>query len=313
MEMSIRDVSKTMSGREVLSGVSFDVGSGECVGLVGPNGAGKTTLIRSILGLYAVDGIILFDGAESKDVDFLEKKVFFMLDNYGLFKELDVHDNIEFFFRAYNGPRIDRKEMEGSIQAILADLRLSEHSDKMVKALSKGMKQRLSLGRTMVSDPRLMILDEPFSSLDVEGQLFLSDHLERLKAGGTTILVSSHDLGHLQRICDSVVFIDRGKVREKIRCTESEDLTARYIDIMMGNGHERVRQVISGPHPRVHTEAVSPRHAGLCGDPIGRGGPHRRPRIHHARADSPHPVPVPEAHAAEGAIGGRCGPRMPVR
>lgn len=238
MEIKVNGVSKTISGKQVLSGVSFDIGDAECVGLVGPNGAGKTTLIRSMLGLYAVDGRILYDGVDVKDMDFLKSKVFFMLDNFGLFKELNVHDNLEFFYRAYNGPRIDGKEMGAKIEDILHDINLSERSNDTVKSLSKGMKQRLSLGRTMVSLPSMLILDEPFSSLDVEGQLFLVDHLKKLRTAGTTILISSHDLGHLQKICDSIVFIKEGKMLKKMAFTEYDSVESAYIDLMIGNRNE---------------------------------------------------------------------------
>jgi len=238
MEIKINGVSKTISGKQVLSEVSFDIGNAECVGLVGPNGAGKTTLIRSMLGLYSVDGKILYDGVEVKDIDFLKSKVFFMLDNFGLFKELNVHDNLEFFYRAYNGPRVDRKEMSAKIENILHDINLSERSNDAVKSLSKGMKQRLSLRRTMVSSPSMMILDEPFSFLDVEGQLFLMDHLKKLKTEGTTILISSHDLGHLQKICDSIVFIKEGKMLKKMAFAEYDSVESTYINLMIGNRNE---------------------------------------------------------------------------
>ncbi len=238
MEIRVNEVSKTISGKQILSKISFDIGNAECVGLVGPNGAGKTTLIRSMLGLYAVDGEILYDGVGVKDMDFLKSNVFFMLDNFGLFKQLNVHDNLEFFYRAYNGPRVDKKDMDVKIENILHDINLSERSDDMVKSLSKGMKQRLSLGRTMVSSPSILILDEPFSSLDFEGQLFLLEYIKKLKIEGTAVLISSHDLGHLQKICDSVVFIKKGELLKKMSSNEYDTIEATYIDLMIGNRNE---------------------------------------------------------------------------
>lgn len=238
MEIKINKVSKTISDKQILSDISFDIDDAECVGLVGPNGAGKTTLIRSMLGLYSASGKISYGSTDVKDMDFLKSNVFFMLDNFGLFKELNVHDNLEFFYRAYNGPHIEKKNMEERIEEILRNINLSECSHDAVKSLSKGMKQRLSLGRTMVSSPEVLILDEPFSYLDVEGQFFLIDYIRKLRTAGTTILISSHDLGHLQKICDSIVFIKDGKLLKKMTFSECDDIESVYLDLMIGNRNE---------------------------------------------------------------------------
>jgi ABC-2 type transport system ATP-binding protein len=123
--------------------------------------------------------------------------------------------------------------MNVKIDEILKIIDLTERSSDSIKSLSKGMKQRLSLGKTMVFLPKAMILDEPFAALDVEGQFFLIDYINKLKSMGTTILISSHDLGHLQKICDSVLFINRGVALKKMSLSEFDSVESAYRDLIM--------------------------------------------------------------------------------
>lgn len=235
MEVIIKNISKNIAGNEILHNLSFDIGSGECVGLVGPNGAGKTTLIRILLGLYQSEGTVTFNAVPKTKIKMDENKIMFMLDTSGLMRNLNVSENIEFFHRVYckNSKSQQRKD---NIDRILKKINLLEYKDAKVKTLSRGMKQRLSLGRTMVTTPSLLIMDEPYLALDVEAQFFLTQYIKDLKDEGCTILISSHDLGHLEKICDRVVFINKGSIVSSISISngsKSETLEETYKKVIM--------------------------------------------------------------------------------
>lgn len=235
MEVIIKNISKNIAGNEILHNLSIDIGSGECVGLVGPNGAGKTTLIRILLGLYQSEGTVTFNAVPKTKIKMDENKIMFMLDTSGLMRNLNVSENIEFFHRVYckNSKSQQRKD---NIDRILKKINLLEYKDAKVKTLSRGMKQRLSLGRTMVTTPSLLIMDEPYLALDVEAQFFLTQYIKDLKDEGCTILISSHDLGHLEKICDRVVFINKGSIVSSISISngsKSETLEETYKKVIM--------------------------------------------------------------------------------
>lgn len=216
MELKIMNVCKTMDKKKILNNISLHIGSGKCLGLVGPNGAGKTSLIRSILGLYNYEGEVLYGDLKQTEVDMSKNKIMFILDTSGLLRNLNVRENVEFFSRVYceSASSAERNE---KVDSILKKINLYEYSHKKIKTLSRGMKQRLAIGRTMVITPELFILDEPYVGLDVEAQIFLTNYLQALKKKGCTILISSHDLGHLEKVCDEIAFISNGTI---IKCVD---------------------------------------------------------------------------------------------
>lgn len=243
MEVSIKNVSKKLGGKNILNNINFDVSSGDCIGLVGPNGAGKTTLIRILLGLYQSEGNITFDSIPKSKIEMDKRKIMFMLDTSGLMRNLNVSENIEFFHRIYcKGAKSRQRIIE--IEDILNKIDLLEYKNAKVKTLSRGMKQRLSLGRTMVARPSLLIMDEPYLALDVEAQFFLTQYIMELKKEGCTILISSHDLSHLEKICDGVVFIKKGTIVSENRISnkrKSESLEEIYKKVIIGNSEVNKR------------------------------------------------------------------------
>lgn len=214
MDLIIDNITKKIGKKTILNSVNMKLDTGKCIGLVGPNGAGKTTLIRSILGLYESDsGTILYNNKLLKDIDILadESRMSFLLDTTGLMRLLTVRENIEFFYRNYN-EHINIKKMNLKINEILEQIELTEYSNSNIRELSRGMRQRLAIGRTMVSEPQLFIMDEPYLGLDVEAQFFLSNYINQLKQKKCSILISAHDLGHLEKICDSIYFVKKGHI-----------------------------------------------------------------------------------------------------
>lgn len=242
MELLIKSLSKTVDDVPVLNNINLEIKSGGAVALVGANGAGKTTLINCILSIYSqYSGEILLDGVNVKDerCENLRKKIAFILDTTGLFSTLNAWDNIEFYDRIYN-PKSSVEERKERISGIFNEISLNGKEKMPVTKYSKGMKQRLSIGRTMVTCPELIVLDEPYLGLDVEGKYFLTNHLLKLKERGCSILLSSHDLTEIEKVCDKAVFIKSGTIKEEkelSRCgdseTEKSELEQMYARVLM--------------------------------------------------------------------------------
>lgn len=217
MEITVRNLTKEIENIEILKNINLQIGSGEAAALVGANGAGKTTLINCILNIYTkYSGEILFDGlnVKLKECEKKRKDVTFVLDTTGLFATLNAWDNIEFYDRIYH-PDSSAAERKARISGIFKEISLDGKEKQYVTKYSKGMKQRLTIGRTMVTKPRLIILDEPYLGLDFEGKNFLTHYLINLRQSGCTILLSSHDLTEIEKVCDKAIFIKNGELRDE--------------------------------------------------------------------------------------------------
>lgn len=233
MEIVLSDVCKKFDSRSVLDHLSMKIPDKKCVGLLGPNGAGKTTLIRILLGLYKYEGKVTFDQFEQREIDVIKQKIMFILDSSNLFYKLNIRENIEFYVRVYNSS-LSSKQIVDIVDQILEKIQLKDYQNEPITKLSRGMRQRLCIGRTMSTVPELLILDEPYLGLDVENQFFLTDYLLDLKEKETTIFISAHDLAHLGKMCDQVSFIKNGKiVKECSLDNEMVDLEELYKKVII--------------------------------------------------------------------------------
>lgn len=229
MELIVKNLTKKIDDSDILNNINLQIGSGEAAALVGANGAGKTTLINCILNLYTrYSGEIFFDGldAKSKKCDKKRKDVTFMLDTTGLFATLNAWDNIEFYDRIYH-PDSSTTERNKRISRIFKEISLEGKEKQQVTKYSKGMKQRLAIGRTMVTKPRLIVLDEPYLGLDFEGKNFLTHYLIDLKKAGCTILLSSHDLTEIEKVCDKAFFIKNGELKAEKDLNKCGDMKSK--------------------------------------------------------------------------------------
>jgi ABC-2 type transport system ATP-binding protein len=198
--------------QEVLRDVSFDVGEGEIFGFIGPNGAGKTTTIRVMATLLEpMAGKVEIDGWDVT-IDPLEvrKVIGYMPDHAGVYDRLTVREYLEFFADAYKVPTAGTTY--AVVDAVMELTDLTKLRDKLVATMSKGMKQRLQLARTLLHDPKVLILDEPASDLDPRARIEIRDLLVELRSMGKTIFLSSHILTELADVCTSVAILERGKL-----------------------------------------------------------------------------------------------------
>ncbi len=192
--------------------LSFQIPTGCVFGFVGPNGAGKTTTMRIMAGLLRqTAGEVLYDGREmTSDRKFLKETVGYMPDFFGVYDNLKVKEYMDFFAGTYFIPVGERKAL---IDNLLQLVDLEEKKDFYVDALSRGMKQRLCLARSLIHDPELLILDEPASGLDPRARVEMKEILKTLGDMGKTILISSHILPELSEMCTQIGIIDKGRMQ----------------------------------------------------------------------------------------------------
>lgn len=194
-----------------LDSLSLQISDGELHGFVGPNGAGKTTTMRILATLLpATSGKAYVDGVEvSQEGKKIRRMVGYMPDFFGVYDGLKSWEYLDFYARCY---AINHKERQKMVDRLLEIVRLSDKKHAYIDVLSRGMKQRLCLARSLIHDPKLLVLDEPASGMDPRARAEMKDILRTLRGMGKTILISSHILPELSEMCDSLTIIDHGKL-----------------------------------------------------------------------------------------------------
>ena len=207
MRLAVRDVSHAFGARVALDGVSLDVTPGVLTGLLGPNGAGKTTLMRVMLGvLQPAKGEVLADGRPVVEED--RRRWGYMPQERGLYPGMPVGDQVIHFGRLHG---LSRHEATGRAGALLEELELGDRWSDRTDKLSGGMQQRLQLATSLVHDPEVIVLDEPFSGLDPVAVASLSGTLRQRARAGATLLFSSHQLDLVQDLCEEIIMVDHGR------------------------------------------------------------------------------------------------------
>jgi ABC-2 type transport system ATP-binding protein len=193
---------------DVLRDVSFEVAHGEIFGFIGPNGAGKTTTIRIMSTLLEpLAGRVEIDGIDvAIDPQQVRRIIGYMPDHAGVYERITVREYLEFFADAY------RVHNPGVVDVVIELTELKNLEDRLVAALSKGMKQRLQVARILLHDPKVLILDEPASDLDPRARIEIRDLLLELRELGKTIFLSSHILTELSDVCTSIGILEKGQL-----------------------------------------------------------------------------------------------------
>jgi len=208
--IDVEQIRKSFNGTRALDGFTLHVGAGELFGLVGPNGAGKTTLMKALSTLLPVDSGTAQIGGLSVTAHAREVKrlIGYLPDQPGVYLDMSVREFLEFFADAFQlkGPR-----HQAAVERALERSGLADRSRDSVEQLSFGMKQRLILAKTLLHDPKVLLLDEPATGLDPIARIELREQLKRLQAEGVTILISSHILSDLEDICTQIALIGSGR------------------------------------------------------------------------------------------------------
>jgi ABC-2 type transport system ATP-binding protein len=219
--IEVRSLTKSFLGFTAIKDLSFDVSQGAVFGFIGPNGAGKTTTIRILAtllepsgGSVKVDGIDVVDYPEK-----VRRIIGYMPDDFGVYEGITVQEYLDFFSAAYG---LTRRQRARTVADVMTLTDLTQHDKKLVASLSKGMRQRLCLAKTLVHDPKVLILDEPANGLDPRARIELRVLLKELAAMGKTIVISSHILTELSDVCTEVGIIERGELLAAGKVAEVE-------------------------------------------------------------------------------------------
>ncbi|MHB8798387.1 MAG: sulfate/molybdate ABC transporter ATP-binding protein [Thermoanaerobaculia bacterium] len=215
MSIEVRSVSKSFGSFLALDDVSLRVGDGELVALLGPSGGGKTSLLRIIAGLEEPDrGSVLFHGEDATRRDARERRVGFVFQHYALFRRMSVFENVAFGLRVK--PRDERPsedDVKRRVGELLKLVQLDWLGDRLPSELSGGQRQRVALARALAVEPKVLLLDEPFGSLDARVRQELRRWLRRLHDEiRLTSLFVTHDQEEALEVADRVVLLDRGRV-----------------------------------------------------------------------------------------------------
>lgn len=227
-----RALSKRFGPRRALAGITLSVKDGEVVALVGPNGAGKTTLLRILATLgKAESGSVEIAGHDlSSESEEARRHIGFLSHHTLLYDNLTARQNLQFYARMY-----DVEPASHRIGTLLHLVGLGLRQADLVRTFSRGMKQRLAVTRAVLHRPDLLLLDEPFAGLDPQGVQALRDLLDELGGGGTTILLTTHNLGHALSVGKRVLVLHRGElVYDQPRRTVQLDAFSNTYDALTG-------------------------------------------------------------------------------
>jgi ABC-2 type transport system ATP-binding protein len=219
--LTVRGISRSFGDHKVLDEVSFDVRPGRMTGFLGANGSGKTTTMRIVLGVLAAHGgTVSWKGTEVGQGN--RPDFGYMPEERGLYPKMKVRDQITWLARLHG---VDRDTAQRNTDELLEDLELTGRAGDRLEELSLGNQQRVQIAAALVHDPDVLILDEPFSGLDPIAVETVLDVLRKRAAAGVPVLFSSHQLAIVERLCDDVVIISKGRV---VANGSREELRARH-------------------------------------------------------------------------------------
>jgi ABC-2 type transport system ATP-binding protein len=218
LAVQTRGITKQFERQTAVNNVSLDIPSGEVYGLIGPNGAGKTTLIRMLAAAEEPTNGEIYIGGErflrGETNPHLKRQLGFLPDDFPLYDDLTVWDYLDYFARLYH---LKGSHRRSRLHEVITLVSLENKRDSAIATLSRGMKQRLSLARTIIHLPTLLLLDEPVSGLDPIARVEFRNIVKGLQAQGMTIIISSHILSDLEEMCSSIGIMERGYMVESSR------------------------------------------------------------------------------------------------
>ncbi|MCM8530959.1 MAG: ABC transporter ATP-binding protein [Lentisphaeraceae bacterium] len=211
--IEVQNLTKSFGGGRGVHDLSMEVPGKSILGFIGPNGAGKSTTIKLLCGLLKPDsGSASIDGIDvtPSNYDKIKRTVGYMPDIFGVYDKMSVWEYLDFFGAAYKIPSTARKKrIEEVLELVYADHMI----DYQVASLSRGMTQKIGLAKTMLHDPKVLILDEPAGGLDPQARIEMREIIVNLREIGKTVMLSSHILPELGTICDLVTIVSKGKLR----------------------------------------------------------------------------------------------------
>lgn len=207
MILSVNGITKNFGEKQVLKGVDFRAESGKALGILGRNGAGKTTMIRIIMGVFAADsGNVTLDG---KPISTQNVKIGYLPEERGLYPKQKIMHQLIYFAKLQG---ISKKEAVETANKLFDRLEIPEYKNVRLDTLSKGNQQKVQLIATLIADPDIIILDEPFSGLDPVNASLLKDIVNELIEKGKLVLFSSHQMNYIEEFCNDIVILNGGNI-----------------------------------------------------------------------------------------------------
>ena len=209
--IQVENLERDFGDVKAVNGVSFEIEAGRVIGFIGANGAGKTTTMRMMVTLdLPTAGTIRIGGVDISDrPSEVRRRVGWMPDAYGAYDNMTVLEYLDFYGRAFGYKKAERQRR---VREVMEFTDLATIADRPMDKLSKGMGQRLCLGRTLIHDPEVLVLDEPAAGLDPKARIEFKNLVRLLAGQGKTIFISSHILSELGEMCDQLIFIDAGRI-----------------------------------------------------------------------------------------------------
>lgn len=207
MILTVNNIYKSFGEKQVLNGISFSAESGKAVGILGRNGAGKTTLIRIIMGVFGGDsGSVDIDGRDPQKSGI---KIGYLPEERGLYPKKKIMEQL-IYFATLQG--VDKKTAVSNADVLFKRLEIEEYKNRRLDTLSKGNQQKVQLIATLIANPDIIILDEPFSGLDPVNASLLKDLVKDLIANGKLVLFSSHQMNYIEEFCNDILILNGGKI-----------------------------------------------------------------------------------------------------
>ena len=218
MTIDIKNLNKKYKNFNAVNNLSFQIKKGSIIGLLGPNGCGKTTTLGMILGLIKpTSGVVNINGKnienEKNRIKILEK-INFISPYIELPKKLTVNENLFVYGKMYSVKNLEKK-----IESLINDLNLKEFRNRKTGELSSGQKNRVSLAKSLINDPEILLLDEPTASLDPDTGDYIRGYIQKFaEKNNTTILLASHNMAEVKRLCSEIMMMKNGKIIDQGSC-----------------------------------------------------------------------------------------------
>jgi ABC-2 type transport system ATP-binding protein len=239
--LEVKHLKKYYTSQKAVDDISFSLAPGSIFGLLGPNGAGKTTLIRMITGiLFPDEGEIIFDGKQfdpNKDIAYIG----YMPEEKGLYKKMKIGDQAIYLARLKG---LSKETALERVKHWFVKFEMQSWWNKKVEDLSKGMQQKLQFVTTVLNDPKLIILDEPFSGLDPVNTNLIKDEINNLAKKGSSIIFSTHRMEQVEEICDHIILVNKG---QKILDGTVTGVKQQFKENMFTIGLDNIPEAINSP------------------------------------------------------------------
>lgn len=207
LQLTLKNITKSFGEKEVLRGISLSARSGKALGLLGRNGAGKTTTIRIVMGVFLPDSGEIY--CDEKPIDRDSLSIGYLPEERGMYPKKKIIDQLVYFGRLRG---LSKSDSVASAKKWLERLSMEEYMNKKLETLSKGNQQKIQLAATVMCNPQVVILDEPFSGLDPVNAMLLKNVIKELIENGATVFFSSHQMNYIEEFCEDIAILNSGKI-----------------------------------------------------------------------------------------------------